>query len=114
MEKPNLEKKDLLLSISEMSKFTELNYLFNEKSLPKDFESPEAGKLFLEIHQRIYQFCDKLIKKYGYSEVIKRKLFHLIAGSTGLSEKECPYLDFEEKDEKGETKHLIEEFIKEL
>jgi len=62
---------------------------------------------FLEVHQQVVDFYEKLIKKYGYKEVIKRQLFHILAGSSGIDHSICPEFDFEGEDS-------IEKFIREL
>jgi len=111
MEKPNFEKKDLLLSVQEMSKFTELNYLFKEKFEALDLKVPNTAESFLG---KIGDFRDLLVERYGYAEVIKRKLFQLISFSSRLSDRQCPYLDFDEKGEDGEIRHPIEDFIRQL
>lgn len=91
----------LIKSINESLRLTELEHLFREKMNPLHY----AQEAFLERHELIVKFCESLFKKYGYENVIKYQLFHVLAGSSGLSGEEAPLFDFEGDDS-------IENFIR--
>jgi hypothetical protein len=61
---------------------------------------------FLEVHAKVRDFYQRLVKKYTYEEVIKRKISHILGGSS-YYDHDTPYLDFEGEDS-------IEKFIREL
>lgn len=97
-------KKDLVQNVTEAARLSHLSHVFDEKfmnSLSGDAES------YLEVNKKVTDFSKKLFDKYGYNEVVKRQLFHVIAHSNLLTHAECPYFDFE-----GENS--IEKFIEEL
>jgi hypothetical protein len=97
-------EKDLKQSVEESTKFGELWRIFEDKYLPS---LEITGEEYLICHNKVLDFSKKIIDKYGYAEVIKRQLFHIIAGSGGMDHSKCPYFDFEGEDS-------IEKFINEL
>ena len=93
--------KDLIKNVEEAAKLTELIHVFERKHFPDNEED------FFVVHDKVATFSKKLFNKYGYGEVIKRQLFHVIANSSMLGHDHCPYFDFSGDDS-------IEKFINEL
>ena len=93
--------KDLIRNVEEAAKLTELMHMFDKKHFPRNEED------FFIIHDKVSVFAKKLFNKYGYDEVKKRQLFHVIANSSMSGHSSAPYFDFDGDDS-------IEKFINEL
>ena len=85
----------------EILMISELTGILSEKISSSDVSKNLAN------HQLVVDFSDRLMAKYGRDEVLKRKLFHVLASSGDITHEKSPYFDFDGDDS-------IEKFIREL
>ncbi len=98
------------LSPEQIAKLAELDSLFHakEEEIPQNYEGYSLWQ------KKINDFYLDLLSMFTDAEIRDRYLFHVIIHSLPHNRK-IPHLDFDVIDkETGETKHLIEDFIRGL